>query len=376
MSKTYRVGVVGFGHMHINNVLGLFGRHPQVEVVAGADTVPDVPERRKGPYTRGWNLEHALADLGLPKAYEDWREMLQAEDLDIVVVTCENAKHPEVVAACAAAGAAVCVEKPMAMSLSDALAMVRAVRDAGTTMLVNWPMTWDPAAHKAKELIDAGAVGRVLEVKARLGHTGPLGAGAKHEGVTDEAAPLTPAELGAVWWHTLAAGGGAMLDFCCYGSMIARWLVGQPAVAAVGMRANLNSPFGDADDNGAMIVRFPQAMGLFEGTWTTADHGVGGGPIVYGTEGTLVMEERKGGGIVHECHGTAGETVIHKPDPLPEARSDIAREFVHHLETGEPVHPTLDIPVNLDAMAILDAGLRSADSGRCEAVESQAWCIG
>ena len=56
MSKTYRVGVVGFGHMHINNVLGLFGRHPQVELVAGADTVPDVPERRKGPYTRGWNL--------------------------------------------------------------------------------------------------------------------------------------------------------------------------------------------------------------------------------------------------------------------------------------------------------------------------------
>ncbi|MEA3366993.1 MAG: Gfo/Idh/MocA family oxidoreductase [Planctomycetota bacterium] len=124
-------------------------------------------------------------------------EMLQAEDLDIVVVTCENAKHPEVVAACAAAGAAVCVEKPMAMSLSDALAMVRAVRDAGTTMLVNWPMTWNPAAHKAKELIDAGAVGQVLEVKARLGHTGPLGAGAKHEGVSDEAAPLTPAGEGS-----------------------------------------------------------------------------------------------------------------------------------------------------------------------------------
>jgi predicted dehydrogenase len=166
-----------------------------------------------------------------------------------------------------------------------------------------------------------------------------------------------------------------MLDFCCYGAMVARWFVGEPGVAAVGMRGNLNSPFGDADDNGAMIVRFPRAMGLFEGTWTTADHGVGGGPIVYGTEGTLVMEEREGGDIVRECHG-GGEETVHEPDPLPEARSDIAREFVHHLETGEPVHPTLDIPVNLDAMAILDAGLRSADSGQCETVDSQVWCIG
>ena len=376
MSKTYRVGVIGFGHMHINNVLGLFAAHPRVELVAGADTVPDRPERRSGPYTRQWNLEHAIKDLGLPRSYDDYREMLAAERLDIVIVTSENAKHPEVVEACAAAGAGVCVEKPMAMSLSDALTMVRSVQAAGTTMLVNWPMTWNPAAHKAKALIDSGAVGRVIGVKARLGHTGPLGSGAKHAGVAQEAAPLTATELGAVWWHSLAAGGGAMLDFCCYGAMIARWFVGEPAVAAVGMRANLNSPFGDADDNGAMIVRFPSAMGIFEGTWTTWDHGVGGGPVVYGTEGTLVMETRDGKPVVREEHGSAGKTTVHKVRPLPKGRHDIAHEYVHHLETGDAVHPTLDIPVNLDAMAILDAGVRSADSGKLEPVQSGTWCVG
>lgn len=374
MSKTYRVGVVGFAHMHINNVLALFGKHPQVELVAGADTVPVRPELRKGPYTRRWNLEHAVKDLGLPKAYDDYRGMLARERLDIVIVTCENAQHPAVVAACAAAGVNVCVEKPMAMCLSDALAMVRATQAAGTRLLVNWPMTWNPAAHKAKELIDAGAIGRVIEVKARLGHTGPLGSGAKHEGVSQEAAPLSATELGAVWWHSLEAGGGAMLDFCCYGAMIARWLVGEPAVAAVGMRANLSSPFGDADDNGAMIVRFPQAMGLFEGTWTTQDHGVGGGPIIYGTDGTLVMEDREGKPVVRQAGG--GKAKVHKCKPLPKGRHDIAHEYVHHLATGQPVHPTLGIPVNLDAMAILDAGLRAADSGRLEPVQNARWCIG
>jgi len=375
MSKTYRVGVIGFAHMHINNVLGLFAKHPRVELIAGADIAPDRPELRKGPYTRQWNLEHAVNDLGLPKSYDGYREMLEAEQFDIIICCSENAKHPQIVAACAAAGVNVCVEKPMAMNMTDAVAMVRSARAGGVSMLINWPMAWEPAARKTKELIDAGAIGRVIGVKSRLGHTGPLGSGAKHAGVTEEAAPLTATELGAVWWHSIAAGGGAMLDFCCYGAMISRWFVGEAAVAAVGMRANLNSPFGDADDNGAMIVRFPSAMGLFEGTWTTRDHGVGGGPIVYGTEGTLVMERRDGQPVVREERG-GGETTVHDAPPLPEGRTTIAEEFVHHLDTGEPVHPTLEMVFNLDAMAILDAGLRSADSGRLEPVNDATWCIG
>ena len=375
MGKTYRIGLIGFAHMHINNVGALFAAHPQAEVAAVADTVPDRPELRKGPYTREWNVEHALQDFGVSKAYDCYHELLEKEDLDIVVCCSENAKHPEVVEACAAAGVNVCIEKPMAMSMSHALRMARAVEAAGTTMLVNWPMTWSPAARKAKELIDDGAVGRVLEVKWRGGHTGPLGSGAKHEGVTDEAAPLTPTELGATWWHYIAPGGGAMLDYCCYGAMISYWYIGEMAVSAVGLRGNLASPFGDADDNGAMIVRFPQAMGLFEGSWTTWDHGVPNGPIIYGTTGTLVIEGKGGEAVVREEHG-GGQTTTHKPDPLPEGRHNIAYEYIHHLETGDAVHPTLEMMFNLDAMAILDAGLRSADSGKLETVDAGPWCVG
>jgi predicted dehydrogenase len=373
MSQTYRVGVIGFAHMHINNVLALFAKHPRVELVAGADTPASRPELRKGPYTRQWNLEFAQRELGLPKAYDDYRRLLADEPLDIVVVCSENAQHPAVVAACAKAGVHVCVEKPMAASLADALAMARSVAAAGTTMLVNWPLTWNAAARQTKALIDAGAIGRVLEVRVRFGHTGPLGAGAKHAGVADEAAPLSATELGAVWWHHEADGGGAMRDFCCYGAMAGRWLVGEPATAAVGMRANLNSPFGDADDNGAMLVRFPSAMGLFEGTWTQWDAGAPGGPYVYGTEGTLVVAEQDGRPVVRQG---GPQAQVHECQPLPEGRRNIAEEYVHHLDTGEPVHETLSVPLNLEAMAILDAGVRAADSGKLEPVGNPVWRIG
>ena len=55
--------------------------------------------------------------------------------------------------------------------------MARTARAAGIELIVNWPTTWQPASHKAKELIDGGAVGRVLTVKFRGGHLGPAGIG-------------------------------------------------------------------------------------------------------------------------------------------------------------------------------------------------------
>ena len=298
MGKKVRLGIIGFGHMHINNVAALYGAHPQVEWAACADTVPLRPELRAAPYTREWNLDNNVKKLGIPKTYPDYHDMLAQEGLDIVIVTSENAQHPDVVEACAWAGANVCVEKPMAMSLSDSLRMARACQAAGTTMLVNWPLTWSPNARKAKELIDAGTIGRVLEVKWRSGHTGPLGPGAAHAGVSESAAPMSGPERGATWWHQTAAGGGAMLDYCCYGALVSRWYIGEQAIAAMGMRANLDSQWGDGDDNAAMIVRFPAAMALLEGSWTTWDHGVPTGPIVYGTTGTLVVESRDGKRIV------------------------------------------------------------------------------
>ena len=63
-------------------------------------------------------------------------------------------------------------------------------------------------------------------------------------------------------------------------------------------------------------------------------------------------------------------------DPLPEGRTTLAEEFIYHLETGEPLHPTLDMMQNLQVMAILDAGIRSAASGKVELVNDANWCIG
>ncbi len=166
-----------------------------------------------------------------------------------------------------------------------------------------------------------------------------------------------------------------MLDFCGYGAMTSRWYIGESAVAAVGMRANLDSQWGDADDNGAMIVRYANAMAVFEGSWTTLHAGVPSGPVIYGSSGTLGLDSLGEEQVLSILRPEQDPEIV-ASDPLPAGRTNVAEELVHHLDTCQPVHQTLSADFNLEVMAILDAGMRSADSGMLETVNQQSWCIG
>jgi predicted dehydrogenase len=178
---------------------------------------------------------------------------------------------------------------------------------------------------------------------------------------------VSNAEKGAEWWHQADAGGGALLDYCCYGACLAAWLLPDPPISVQSMRLNLMSGFGDAEDNAAMLLRFPSAMAVLEASWTTFHSGVANGPILYGTKGTIVLN---GDDIlVYRERGAKTPSFIEKGDPLPAGRSTIGEEFLHHLETGEPLHPTLDFAINLATMAILDAGIKSAEQGATAPVE-------
>jgi predicted dehydrogenase len=376
-AKKYRVGVIGVAHMHVNELMRKFAEHPQAELVAIADTRPEVPEiNTTSRSTRGHTLETARGELGIPKQYEDYRELLDRERLDIAIVCSENARHGEVCEAAFAHGAHVVTEKPMAASLAEALTMVRAARAADRRLMVNWPSTWSPAIRRMKALLDDGAIGRLWEVHARYGSLGPLSYGSTHPGVKGPTAMLTDQEKAATWWHRAGNGGGALLDYCCYGACLSRWYFGVPAQAVFGLKMNANTHYGSADDNAVLTVRFPQGLAVLRATWSVVDQAIPTGPILYGTTGTMSLEGASATGQVRLVQGKSEEPRIVEGSPLPEGRDTLAREFIHHLETGEPLHPTLDPDFNLDAMAVLDAGIRSAESGQMELVNSAYWTVG
>ncbi|HLH73397.1 MAG TPA: Gfo/Idh/MocA family oxidoreductase [Chloroflexota bacterium] len=376
MAKTYRLGVIGFAHMHVNELMRRFAELDNVQWVACADTIPKRPELVEARSTRGWNLKQARERIGIPRVYDDYREMLENEQFDLVIFCPENSRHGEVAEAIAAHGANLLTEKPMAASLSEALRMTRAAQANGVELFINWPSTWNSAIRKAKDLLDEGAIGNLWEVKWRGGSLGPLSHGSVHPGIDGTIVEISDVEKGATWWHHASTGGGALLDYCCYGACLARWYVGESAVAAFGLKANFNSQYGDADDNAVVTVRFPRALAVLEATWSCVDHGVPTGPILYGNRGTMVVESREGKPVVKLIQGKGAEPRYISGDVLPPGRETIAQEIIHHLETGAPVHPTLEANFNLEAEAILDAGIRSASSGKLELVQDSRWCIG
>jgi glucose-fructose oxidoreductase len=376
MTKRYRLGVIGFAHMHINELMRTFGELPNVEWVACADTRPARPELVEARFTRDWNKRHAHEEVGIPKVYDEYREMLDRERFDLVLFCPENSRHGEVAEAIAAHGAHMVTEKPMAASLPEALRMARAAQAAGVTLAVNWPTTWSPAVRTAHRLVQEGVIGEVWEVKWRAGSMGPLSHGSTHPGVGGTAVEMSDVQKGATWWHHAAPGGGALLDYTCYGACLSRWYIGAPAVAAFGIRANLLTPYGDAEDNAVITVRFPKALAILEATWSCPDHGVPTGPLIYGSTGTIVVERQGDRQVVTLRRGRGSEPETVEPEPLPAGRETLGQEVLHHLETGEPLHETLQVDFNLDAEAILDAGIRSAQSGKLELVNDRSWSIG
>lgn len=146
---TYRVGIVGCGNIaraHAN----AYKKIPGVEIVTGAELDPD---RRKG----------FAEDYKLSTSYENYAEMLEKEDLDIVNVCTWPKTHCGAVCTAASVGVkGIMCEKPMATTLKEADQMLKACEENGVSLAVGHQHRFDPQLAKARELINEKVVGDIV----------------------------------------------------------------------------------------------------------------------------------------------------------------------------------------------------------------------
>ena len=365
MPKVYRIGAIGFAHSHIESHLKAFADCAErAEMVAAADVPPRTPPLSVERGTRVDELKEAVRLYGM-KEYKDYEKLLDENDIDICCVCAENAYHPFITEKLLARGIHVVLEKPFAADFKGAMRMWRAARASNAKIITNWPSVWSAPIRAAKELTDAGKIGKLFKFSYRnTDSQGPLSYGQT----------ITEAELAAEWWYSSDLGGGSMLDYCCYGACMSCWFLNQKPISAYGLKANINSHYGDAEDYAAIIAKFPKAIAHLEGSWTTVNGGVPAGPLLYGTEGTIVVN--RGVVEIYKTRHTDTPDEVVKPNPLPAGRATLGEEIIHHLDTGEPLFPMLDLPLNISAAAILDAGARSAVSQKMEMTGDEYWTIG
>ena len=215
---TVGVGIVGCGAIGLKRAraLGAGGR-----LVACADL-------DEGRASR-------IAADARARTFTDWRQLVALPEVDVVVVATRHDSLAEVTKGAAEAGKHVLVEKPAARSAGELASVMAAVERAGVKVHVGFNHRYHRAPRKAKEIVDTGALGELMYVRARYGHGGRVG---------------YEKEWRARPWHS---GGGELIDQGPHLIDLARWFLGDfPHVEGFAHTYFWKMP---VDDNGFLLLR-------------------------------------------------------------------------------------------------------------------------
>ena len=278
--------------------------------------------------------------------------------VDLVVVSLPNHLHVEAVRAAAAAGKAVACTKPLGRNGTEAAEMLRLVEDAGVFNAYLENVVYNSDTIRMREMVEAGAIGRVTTFRAREGHSGPH---APH------------------FWDAELAGGGALLDMAAHGAECARYLFGKDVPVRDVFAWGATLVHGDrtsAEDNAVMLIRFADdRVATCDVSWSSKG-GLEGRFEVYGDAGRMVSDisastirafiERPAGYVAEKTDQDTGwvypvpdETHVHGHDAM-------MRDVVESLREGRAPRETFRDGYAVNA--ILDAAYRSIRSGHWESV--------
>jgi predicted dehydrogenase len=336
-----RLAVVGLDHDHAWSLLKDIAGEPSAELVGIAESDPALVSR---------------AQKGVPasvKFYADYVKMLDEAKPDAVIVTTSNDRHLEILRQCAKRHIHYSTEKPMATSAADAREMERLAREANIKLMVNYWNAWVPSSHDIFHRVRAGEVGPIQRIIVQYGHRGP-----KEIGVTQQFANWL--------YDPVKNGGGAIMDFGCYGAELSLWLKGRPSRVYATTRKLKVEQNNKVDDDATIVLDYPDATSIIEASW---DWPYGKEQVeVFGPKGSLTAHHDS---LLHRsanAHGPnvppEGESVA--LDPLPKETSNPITYFVDCIRNNKAIEDPVSAQMNVQVMEILDAARESARTGKSQ----------
>jgi predicted dehydrogenase len=153
-----KVSIIGAGLIGRKRALALSSND---KLIACCDTNPEAAEK----FSKDFNCKY----------YTDYKQLLEREDSDIIVVAVINKFAKEIIIAALKKGKHVIAEKPLGRNLSEANEIVRAAKDNGVVLKTGFNHRFHPAIMKAQQLINKGEIGKVFNIRGSYGHGGRAG---------------------------------------------------------------------------------------------------------------------------------------------------------------------------------------------------------
>jgi predicted dehydrogenase len=224
-----KVGLIGGGGIATAHIRG-FREHAD-RIVATA--VSDVAPQRLA--SRAEELEAT--------PFADYADLIAHGDIDAVDICLPHHLHHDAIVRAADAGKHILCEKPLCLSVAEAREVLAAVRRNGVTLMCAHNQLFLPAVAKAKELLDAGAIGRVYEVRT-----------------TDSFHnDFDPSNMS---WRASAktSGGGELIDTGYHPTYLLLHLAGGAPVEATAMLSTHRLTFMEGEDSAQVLVRFDNGV--------------------------------------------------------------------------------------------------------------------
>lgn len=334
-SKPLRIGIAGLSHAHVHWLLGSADRS-EIQIVGIAEPDRVLAER----YLKRYNMS---ADL----LYPTLDEMLAKAKPEAVTAFNSIFDHLEVVKKCAPLNIHVMVEKPLAVSLEHARQMEALAKKHNIHLLTNYETTWYGSNHQAYRMVyDEKSIGDLRKVVVHDGHRGP-----KEIGVNQE----------FLDWLTdpVQNGGGALMDFGCYGANLITWLLNGEKPESVTAITQQMKPdiYSKVDDEATIIVTYPKMQGVIQASWNWPYNRKD--MEVYGQTGYIKADRT---------------TLLLKIGDEPEQQKQFAAPLFDNpfVYFAAVVHGKLavkdtdlsSLALNMTAMEILDAARQSASAGK------------
>ncbi|HYT22550.1 MAG TPA: Gfo/Idh/MocA family oxidoreductase [Candidatus Polarisedimenticolia bacterium] len=335
-----RIAIVGLDHDHVWGLLKYLEAEPNAELVAIAEPQPALVKEAKS------RVPDSV------KFYSAYVPMLDEVKPDAVIVTTSNDRHLEILRECAKRHIHYSVEKPMATNAADAREMEKLARQAGIKLMVNYWNAWVAPSHELFHRVKDGQVGAVQKIIVQYGHAGP-----KEIGVS---------EYFADWlYDPVKNGGGAIMDFGCYGAEWALWLKGRPkGVQAIAQKLKV-SQHNKVDDDATILLEYPDATVIVEASWNWP-HSMGQ-VQVFGPKGSLLATRNTLFYRSAEDRGKSGlEGEPVSLNALQGAMGNPVAYFVDCIRHDKTIEEPLSAQLNVQVLEILDAARESVHTGRAQ----------
>jgi glucose-fructose oxidoreductase len=248
-----KVGIVGLVHGHVDSFIKGGNLTPAGGVLHRPDTelvgIVEPDQKLFDRYAAKYQLSPTLH-------FRSIAEMVAKTHPKSILVFTATDQHRRVVEEAAALGVHVLMEKPLAFTYADALAIQRAAEKGHIHVLVDYETAWYTSNTEAFHLLHEGALGTIVKAVMRDGHQGP----SKIHVNSDFFAWLT---------DPVQNGDGALTDFGCYGPNLMTWLMdGEAPISVTAVTKHLQPElYPKVADEAEIILNYPHATAIIEGSW-------------------------------------------------------------------------------------------------------------